>query len=96
MTSAWRANDPVIGRTGHSGLPVMLTWGHLLIAIAALVGLHGLYQGAVWRRHAGHGRGTPGYARARDGRRSLVWSILIALVLLAIGASTALRDTPIA
>ena len=72
----------------------MVSPGHLLIAIAALVGLYGLYQGAIWRRHAGHGRGTPGYARARDGRRFMVWSFALAFLLVVAGL-TVLRDVPI-
>jgi hypothetical protein len=72
-----------------------LTWGHIFIALAALVGLNALYQASIWRRHAGHGRGTPGYARARDGRRYAVWSLVLALILVAAGGLTGLRDAPL-
>ena len=69
-----------------------LSVGHLLVALGAAAGLHALYQASIWRRHAGHGRGTPGYARARDGRRFAAWSVAIAFLLLAAGALTPLRD----
>jgi hypothetical protein len=73
----------------------MLSWGHILVAIGALAGLCALYQASIWRRHAGHGRGTPGYARGRDGRRFAIWSLVVALILLALGGLTALGDTPL-
>ena len=78
-------------------MPAAVTWGHVLIALAALVALYGIAQALTWMRYSGEGhrRGTPGYARARDGRRYMFWSFAAALVLLAAGALTALRDTPI-
>jgi hypothetical protein len=76
-------------------LPDPITWGHLLVLLAALIGLYGLVQLVTWARHRGHGRGTPGYARARDGRRYATWSILTALILLAIGCLTPLCELPL-
>ncbi|TFI57970.1 hypothetical protein E2493_12300 [Sphingomonas parva] len=72
------------------------TWGHLLTIVAAFVLLYAFGQAITWRRHAGHGRGTPGYARARDGRRYAAWSLLVALLLFALGWLTPLAGTAIA
>jgi hypothetical protein len=79
-------------------LPDPITWGHVLILLAALIGLYGLAQLVIWLRHRGpqHGRGTPGYARARDGRRYATWSILAALILVAIACLTPLCRMAIA
>ena len=73
-------------------MPHPLTWGHLLIGLAVLALLYALWQLVTWARYrgAGHGRGTPGYARARDGRRYAVWAVLVALLLAAIGCLTPL------
>ena len=60
-------------------MPVSL--GHILLLAAALAALHGLWQLSIWARHRGHGRGTPQYARGRDGRRYAIWSFAAALLL---------------
>ena len=75
-----------------------ITWGHVLIALAALVLLYGLGQLAAWVRHRGprHGPGTPGFARARDGRRFAVWSFTLAALLLALACLTPLAQAAIA
>ena len=70
------------------------TWGHALIALGLLAALFALGQAITWRRHAGHGRGTPGYARARDGRRFMAWALLVALILAGIGFA-GLGDAPL-
>jgi hypothetical protein len=75
-------------------MPAAFTWGHALLALAALAGLFALAQAVTWRRHAGHGRGTPGYARARDGRRFMAWALVVALVLVALGL-VGLGDAPL-
>ena len=79
-------------------MPDPITWGHALVALAALAALYGLLQLAAWARHRGpqHGRGTPGYARARDGRRFAIVSFALAALLLALGCLTPLCEMAIA
>ena len=79
-------------------IPDPLTWGHLLALAAILAALYGLAQLVTWLRYRGpaHGRGTPGYARARDGRRYAIWSFVLAALLLAAGCLTPLAEKAIA
>ena len=63
---------------------------HLLVAAAILALLWAAWQASIWLRNSGSVRGTPQYARARDGRRFAVWSLALALLLLAIGCLTPL------
>jgi hypothetical protein len=67
--------------------------GHILLLLGLLCGLWSLVQLVVLARYRGpaHGRGTPGYARARDARRFASWGLAGALLLLTIGAFAALR-----
>jgi type VI protein secretion system component VasF len=62
-----------------------LTLNHALLALAVAALVYGLWQVSIVARNAGpkHGRGTPGYARARTARRATVWSLALALVLFA-------------
>ena len=68
------------------------TVGDLIALLAAVAALWGLYQTSLWARHRSHGRGTPLYARARDGRRFAAWSFAAALLLLALGRLTPLGE----
>jgi hypothetical protein len=79
-------------------MPDPITWGHVLMGLAALAALYGLVQLAAWARHrgAGNGPGTPGYARARDGRRYAIVSFALAALLLALGCLTPLCDMAVA
>ena len=77
-------------------MPETITWGHVLMAIGLLAGLHGLWQGLIWARNRGHGYGTPLYARARDGRRYAIWSTAAGALLFVLGCFTPLSWTPIA
>ncbi|HEX8622008.1 MAG TPA: hypothetical protein VF718_08550 [Allosphingosinicella sp.] len=77
-------------------MPDPITLGHLLMLLAALVALYALWQAAIWLKHRGYKYGTPQYARARDGRRYAVWSLLVALILFAIGCFTPLCEIAIA
>ena len=77
-------------------MPDTITLGHVLMLFAALVALYALYQASIWLRQRGHIYGTPQYARARDGRRYAVWSLIAAAALVALGCLTALRDLAIA
>ena len=74
-------------------MPATLTWGHVLLALGAVAGLVALGQAVTWRRYAGHGRGTPGYARARDGRRYAAWALIAGLILAAVGVAA--LDAPL-
>ncbi|MBV8687546.1 MAG: hypothetical protein JOZ90_16140 [Alphaproteobacteria bacterium] len=73
-------------------MPNPITWGHLLVGLALLAGLYAAWQLVTLARYrgAGHGRGTPGYARARDARRYGLWSIAAAALLAALGCLTPL------
>lgn len=58
-----------------------LTLGHVLLALALLAVLHGLWRLSIWLRSRDYGRGTPQYAHGRDGRRYAIWSFALALIL---------------
>jgi hypothetical protein len=79
-------------------IPDPVTWGHGLMLAGVLAALWGLVQLAQWLRYRGpqHGRGTPGYARARDGRRYALWSFAAGALLYAAGCFTPLADIAIA
>jgi hypothetical protein len=77
-------------------IPDPVTVGHLLVLAAVLVGLYGLVQLGVWLRNRSFGRGTPQYARARDGKRYAIWALLAAALLAAIGCLTPLCGMAIA
>ena len=77
-------------------IPEPLAIGHLLMLAGFLAALWGVWQLGVFLRHRGHGRGTPGYARARDARRFALWGLAAGALLYAAGCLTPLRDTPIA
>ncbi|HEY0027013.1 MAG TPA: hypothetical protein VGC35_04015 [Allosphingosinicella sp.] len=70
-----------------------LTLGHILYALAAVAALYGLSQFALAMRYtgAGHGAGTPGYARVRDAKRYTIWAGALALVSLLLATLTPLR-----
>ncbi|HST37578.1 MAG TPA: hypothetical protein VLK25_13245 [Allosphingosinicella sp.] len=61
-----------------------LTLGHVLLALALLAVLHGLWRLSAWLRSRDYGRGTPQYAHGRDGRRYAFWSFAFALILAAL------------
>jgi hypothetical protein len=75
-----------------------LTLGYILYALAAAAALYGLSQFALSLRYtgAGHGAGTPGYARVRDARRYTVWGGALALLFLLLATLTPLGDVVIA
>jgi hypothetical protein len=77
-------------------MPETVTLGHLLILLGALAALYAAWQASVFARHGGAGRGTPQYARRRDGRRYAVWGLLVALLLFALALLTPLGETAIA
>jgi hypothetical protein len=79
-------------------MPETITLGHVLTALGALAALYGLVQFAVSMRYTGpgHGRGTPGYARARDARRYTIWAVAAVLLLFALAWLTPLGEMAIA
>ncbi|HEX8624747.1 MAG TPA: hypothetical protein VF782_06675 [Allosphingosinicella sp.] len=77
-------------------MPDTITLGHILMLLAALAALYALWQASIWLKHRGHIYGTPQYARARDGKRYAVWSLLVAAALVALGCLTPLRDLALA
>jgi hypothetical protein len=77
-------------------MPDTITFGHLLLLLAALAVLYALYQASIFLKHQGAGPGTPQYARRRDGKRYAVWALLAALLLLALGSLTSLGGAAIA
>jgi hypothetical protein len=77
-------------------MPETITVGHLLMLLGALAILYALWQASIFLRYRSAGRGTPQYARRRDGRRYAVWGILAAAALFALGCLTPLCDLPLA
>ena len=73
-------------------MPATITIGHILLLVAAvdLVAAAGFVMSA--QRHAGYGRGTPQYARARTSRRAALYAVVTAVLLGIAGAATPLRD----
>ena len=77
-------------------LPDPITLGHALMLAGVLAALYGAWQLLVFLRHRGHGRGTPGYARARDARRFALWSLAAGALLYLVGCFTPLAEVAIA
>jgi hypothetical protein len=77
-------------------MPETITLGHILMLLGALAGLYALWQASIFLRHGSAGRGTPQYARRRDGKRYAIWGLLVAAILIALGCLTPLRDLPLA
>jgi hypothetical protein len=73
-----------------------ITVGHLLMLLGLVAALYALWQASIFLRHRSAGRGTPQYARRRDGRRYAIWGLIAALLLFAIGCLTPLCDLAIA
>ena len=76
-------------------LPDPVTLGHVLMLLGVLAALFGAFQLIVFLRHRGHGRGTPQYARGRDGRRYGLVAIALGALLYAAGCFTPLADIAI-
>jgi hypothetical protein len=79
-------------------VPSPLTLGLALHILAGLCALYALVQFAVSQRYSGpaHGRGTPGYARARDARRFTIWAGALGLAFLLLAQLTPLGDVVLA
>ncbi|HEX8064534.1 MAG TPA: hypothetical protein VF535_15135 [Allosphingosinicella sp.] len=77
-------------------MPDPITLGHVLMLLGLLVALYALYQASIWLKQRGHIYGTPQYARARDGKRYAVWSLIAAILLVALGCLTPLGELAIA
>jgi low temperature requirement protein LtrA len=71
-------------------IPTPITWGHVLMLLALVALAYGALHLTRYLSYRTHGRGTPGYARARDGRRFAIWSVAVAALLFAIGCLTPL------
>jgi hypothetical protein len=77
-------------------MPETITLGHILMLLGALCGLYALWQASIFLKYRSFGRGTPQYARRRDGRRYAIWGLLAALIFFALGCFTPLCDIAIA
>ena len=77
-------------------MPETITLGHVLVLLGAAAALYALWQASIFLRYQSAGRGTPQYARRRDGRRYAVWAFLVALLLVALGCLTPLHEMAIA
>ena len=77
-------------------MPETITIGHLLMLLGALAILYALWQVSIFLKHRSAGRGTPQYARRRDGRRYAVWGLIVAALLFAAGCLTPLCEMAIA
>lgn len=76
-------------------IPDPVTWGHASMLAALLIGLYGLLQLAVTLNHAGHKPGTPLHARAEDGRRRGLWSLVAAALFFTAGCFTPVAEMAI-
>jgi hypothetical protein len=77
-------------------MPETITYGHVLMLLGLIAGLYALWQVSIFLKYRSFGRGTPQYARRRDGRRYAVWGLIAALILFALGCLTPLCDMAIA
>ena len=77
-------------------MPETITLGHVLKLLCVLAGLYALWQFTIFLKHRDAGRGTPQYARRRDGRRYAVWAALVGALLFALGCFTPLCEMAIA
>lgn len=62
-------------------MPAVITLGHVLIMLALVALLTAVGSIVTAMRHRGHGRGTPGYARARTARRHAAYALVVAIAL---------------
>jgi hypothetical protein len=76
-------------------IPDPVAWGHVLMLLGLIAGLYGLWQASIFLKHRGAGRGTPQYARRRDGRRYAAWSLAAGAILFALGCLTPLSEMAI-
>ncbi|MEA3064837.1 MAG: hypothetical protein QOJ27_1283 [Sphingomonadales bacterium] len=77
-------------------MPATITVGHVLMLLGLLAGLYALWQASIFLKYRSAGRGTPQYARRRDGRRYAVWGLIAAAALFALGCLTPLCGMAIA
>jgi hypothetical protein len=77
-------------------MPETITVGHVLMLLGALAALYALWQALIFVKHRGAGRGTPQYARRRDGKRYAIWGLIAAAILFALGCLTPLCEMAIA
>jgi hypothetical protein len=73
-----------------------ITWGHVLMALAALAALGAVWYGLAFLRFRNEVRGTPLYARRRDARRAAIYAGVAALLFAAVGCLTPLCTMAIA
>ncbi|HLL31294.1 MAG TPA: hypothetical protein VK403_09890 [Allosphingosinicella sp.] len=73
-------------------MPETITLGHILMLLGLIAGLYALWQASIFLKHSSAGRGTPQYARRRDGRRYAIWGLLGAAILFMLGCFTPLAD----
>ena len=78
-------------------MPDTLTIGHLMMALALLSAIAALAFVAAAARYRGdgHGRGTPGYARARSDRRKALYALTLGILLFVAGCFTPLAERAI-
>ena len=77
-------------------MPDPITLGHLLMLAGAALIVAAGFLAVTALRWRGHGRGTPGYARARTSRRQSLYAGILGLLLFAAGWFTPLRDLAVA
>jgi hypothetical protein len=77
-------------------MPETITLGHVLMLLGLVAGLYALWQASIFLKHRSAERGTPQYARRRDGRRYAIWGLIAAIILFALGCLTPLCEVAIA
>ena len=70
--------------------------GQIAILLGAIASLIAAGWALSWARHRHHGRSTPGYARARSGRRAMTYALIVALGLFGFGLFTPAADIVVA
>jgi hypothetical protein len=73
-----------------------VTWGAILVVSGLASAVSALFFFVSWWRMRDHGRGTPLYARGRSARRSTIYALIFAVLLLVLGRFTPLWEATLA
>ena len=79
-------------------MPDPISIGHVLMALGLIAAIAAAWFMITASRYRGpdHGRGTPGYARARLDRRKALYALTLGIILFVVGCFTPLAEMPLA